>query len=125
MAAFWMMIAVVVTVTMAFVSVAVWIEAQQKERQAHYRNEMARRIAEAADPAPVLEYVREIERADAARVRTKTRLGGLITLAVGAALMIFLHQLVTAAPVYLAGLIPLLIGVMLLVASELVMRPRG
>lgn len=122
-AAFWLMVAVVGTAILAFISVLVWLENRQKEREAHYRDEMARRIAEAADSAPVLEYVRETERADAARVRTKARVAGLITTAVGVALMIFLYQLVQGTAVYLAGLIPLLVGGVLLLFSEFMMRP--
>lgn len=121
-AAFWLMIAVIGTAGVAFVPIIVWLDNRQKERQAHYRDEMARRIAEASDAGPVLEYVREIERADAAQTRTKARVAGLITIAVGIALMIFLYQLVQEAPVYLVGLIPLLVGVVLLIFSELMMK---
>jgi len=124
MAAFWLMIAVVVAATMAFVSVVAWLKGREKEREAHYRNEMARRIAEADDPAPLLAYLRENERIDVARERAKVRLGGLITLAIGVAMMVFLHQFVPEEPVYLAGLVPSLVGVVLLVFSELVMRTR-
>ena len=46
-------------------------------------------------------------------------------MAVGVALMVFLHQLIGGTPVYLAGLIPLLVGVALLVASEFMMKPAG
>lgn len=123
MAALWM-IAIIVTASLAFVSVIVWLENRQKEREAHYRNEMARRIAEASDPAPLLAYVREIERMDAARLRNKARIAGLITLAVGTALMIFLHQAAPGTAAYLVGLIPLLVGAVLLVFSELVMRAK-
>lgn len=123
--AFWLFLAVVVAATLAFIPVMVWLDNRRKESQAHHRNEMARRIAEAADPAPVLAYVRDLERAEAAKVRTKTRLAGLITVAVGAALMVFLHQAGAGSPVYLVGLIPLLVGVVLMIASELFMRPAA
>ncbi len=42
------------------------------------------------------------------------KLGGLITAVVGIGVMGFLHALVHDEPVYLAGLIPLLIGLALL-----------
>ncbi|KAF1709380.1 hypothetical protein CSC70_11280 [Pseudoxanthomonas kalamensis DSM 18571] len=124
MMAFWLMIAVVVAAALAFISVLAWLDGRRKEREAHYRNEMARRIAEASDPAPVLEYIGRIEQAEAAQTRTKARVSGLITLATGAALMIFLHQIAPGTAVYLVGLIPLLVGVVLLVSSELFMRTR-
>ena len=56
-------------------------------------------------------------------MRTKGCVAGLINIAVGGGLMIFLIALVAGAPVYLVGLIPLLIGVVLLIFSELMMRP--
>lgn len=124
MAALWM-IAIIVTASLAFVSVVIWLENRAKEREAHYRNEMARRIAEAENPAPLLDYVREIERVDAARVRNKARVGGLITLAVGVALTIALHQMAPGTAAYLVGLLPLLVGVVLLILSELIMRPAS
>ena len=52
------------------------------------------------------------------------RLGGLITLAVGIGLMVFLKAVATDEPgVYLVGLIPLLIGVALL-AYSYVLAPK-
>jgi hypothetical protein len=121
--AFWLMVAVVGTAIMGFVSFAVWVGNREKEREAHFRNEMAQRIAETGDAGPVLEFVRETERTNAARTRLKARVAGLITTAIGVALMIFLYQLVPSTPVYLAGLIPLLVGVVLLIFSELMMKP--
>ena len=60
--------------------------------------------------------------------RTKKRegmkIGGLINLAVGVALMIFLRALVGDEPVYLCGLIPGLIGVALLTYA-LFLAPKG
>lgn len=124
-AAFWWMVAVLGTASFAFISVVVWIAAREKEREAHYRDEMSRKIAEAGDAGPILEYVRENARADAAQMRTKARVAGLINMAVGVGLMIFLYALVAGAPVYLVGLIPLLIGVVLLIYSEFMMKQVG
>lgn len=124
-AAFWLMVAVCSTAFMAFITVVVWFDIRRKERESHYRNEMARKITEASDPGPLLEYVREVERADAARTRTKARVAGLVTLAGGAALMIFLHQVAPGHAVYLVGLIPLFVGAALLIFSELFIKPSG
>jgi hypothetical protein len=46
--------------------------------------------------------------------REGMKIGGLVNIGVGVALMIFLHALVTDAPVYLCGLIPAFIGAALL-----------
>ena len=124
-AAFWFMVTVVGTAVFAFISVVVWLDARSKERQAHYRSENVSKITAAGDPAGALEYLRELERGDAAEARGGTRIGGLVTIAVGVGLMIFLHQLVPGTAVYLVGLIPLLIGVALLIASEFLMKPEN
>jgi Mg2+/citrate symporter len=118
--AFWLMIAVVGTAFFAFISVVVWLGTREKEREAHYRGETARRIAEADDAGSVLEYVRETERIDTERTRLKAR---LITMAVGVALMIFLYQAMPGSPGYLVGLIPLFVGMVLLLLSEVLMKP--
>ena len=122
MAALWM-IAIIVTASLAFVSVMVWLDNHRKEREAHYRNEMAQRIAEARDPAPLLAYVQELERIEAMRSRTKTRVAGIITLAVGIPMTVLFHQAAPGTATYLVGLIPLLVGVALLILSELILRP--
>ena len=122
-AAFWLMIAALGTAVLAFAPVMMWLATRHKENEARFQNEMARRIAEAGDAGPLLEYVRGLERAEAARTRLKARMAGLITLAVGIALMIMLHQFAVGSPAYLVGLIPLLVGVALLLSSEFMMKP--
>jgi hypothetical protein len=59
-----------------------------------------------------------------AKRREGMKLGGLINLGIGVALMIFLHALVADAPVYLCGLIPGFIGVALLTYT-LVLAPKA
>jgi len=122
-AAFWFMIAVTSTAFFTFISFIIWFEGRRKEREAHYRDEMARKIADAGESGPILEFVQANARADAMQVRLKARVGGLITFAVGVGLMIFLQQLVPTAAVYLVGLIPVFIGVVLLILSEFMMKP--
>ena len=123
-AAFWFMIAVTGTAFFTFITFVIWFEGRRKERETHYRDEMARKIADAGDSGPILEFVRANARADANQVRLKARVAGLITFAAGAGLMIFLYQLVPTAAVYLVGLIPLFVGVVLLILSEFMMKPR-
>jgi hypothetical protein len=58
----------------------------------------------------VLEMIRQ-EQSDAQVRRLEgIKLGGLITAAAGIGIMIFLFQMVKNEPVWLAGLIPLLVG---------------
>ncbi len=123
--AFWLMIAVTSTAFFTFLIFIVWLEGRQKERQAHYRDEMARKIAEAEDPAPVMDYVRSVEQADAERTRMKASVARLITLAAAAGLMIFLYQVAPGSAVYLVGLIPLFVGLVLLFMGEFMMKSKG
>lgn len=104
----------------SFIAVATWAGERRREREAYYRSETLKRIAEsqAAGGGSALEFLREEEKMAARRKREGQKLGGLITMAVGAGMMIFLHGMATPADegrTYLVGLIPLLIGVALLV----------
>ena len=116
------MVAVTATAFFTFISFIVWFDGRRTEREAHYRDEMARKIRDAEDPGPILEYVRANEKADADRVRLKVSVSGLITTAVGAALMIFMYNIVPQYPVYLIGLFPLFVGMVLLFQSEFMMK---
>lgn len=124
-AAFWFMISVVATAGLSFAAVVVWLATRAKERGDQRRNDTIRKITESGTSAPALEYLREIERAEASRIRNRVRLTGLVTIAVGAALMAFLAAWAVGAPLYLVGLIPLLVGVALLIFTELFMRPTN
>ncbi|HWZ12932.1 MAG TPA: hypothetical protein VNX22_07335 [Acidobacteriaceae bacterium] len=98
----------------SFIAVASWADARRKEREAYYKNDALKKIAESPAPsaAAALEYMREQNRNTALRRREGIKLGGLITTAVGLALLIFLWKLI-GPPVYLAALIPLLVGLVL------------
>jgi Flp pilus assembly protein TadB len=124
--AFWFMVTVVAAVGMSLIAVLGWLNVRKSEREAHHRSEMIRRITESRDSTAALELVRELEKADAARRRNGARLAGLVTIAAGAGLMIFLYAAVFGAsgPIYLVGLISILVGVALLVFTELIARPR-
>jgi hypothetical protein len=113
----WMFLSIgAVSLFVVFIPLTSWIDSQRREREAFYKAETIRRLAEApGDGAKAaIELMREQDRMGRARKREGMKIGGLINLGVGVALMIFLHALVTDAPVYLCGLIPGLIGVALL-----------
>jgi hypothetical protein len=105
----------------SFIAVAVWSTERRREREAYYRSETLRKITETqnAGSSSAIEFLREEEKISARRRREGLKLGGLITTAVGIALMIFLRSLhdPNARQAFLSGLIPLLIGVVLLVYS--------
>ena len=89
-----------------------------REREAFYRSETVKKLAElGGGAAAALEYLREDEKKTALRRTRGLRLGGMITTASGVALTIFLYVVVTGPAVYLAGLVPILVGVSLIIAS--------
>ena len=99
-----------------FLSVATYSGTRQAEREAYYKAEMMKRIAEIGGGSnPALDYLREQERIATFKRTVGLKIGGLVNIAVGIALMIFLRALVQAVPVYLTGMFPLLVGVALLV----------
>ena len=112
----------------SFIAVAPWADARRREREAYYKSETLKKIAEAqgAGASSAVEFLREEalrrteEKKNTARHRREgIKLGGLVTAAVGIGLMIFLRAIDRDEPVYLVGLIPLLIGVALLAYSYL------
>jgi hypothetical protein len=118
----------------SFVSIAVWTEARRKEREAYYKSESLRRIAEMPGEGAkyVIEIMREEERIRQGNERTREiekiqgmKIGGVVTTAVGLGLMVFLYFLVdkSGTPVYLVGLIPAFIGLALLVSVNF-LTPR-
>ncbi len=91
----------------------------RKEREAYYRSEVAKKIADSQGTGAeaAIELMREDERRAERRLRGGLRLGGLVVTAVGIGVTTFLYAIVPDMPVYLAGLIPTLIGVALLAYS--------
>jgi hypothetical protein len=101
----------------SFLGVASWSDARRKEREAYYRSETLKKIAESSGEAgkSALELMREQEKNFVRRRLEGLKIGGLVTTAVGIGVMALLRGLEHDDPVYLAGLIPLLIGVALLI----------
>lgn len=109
----------------SFLAVASWMKARLRERKAFYKSETIKKIAESQGGNAALDYLRESERAAACQHRESQKLGGLITVAVGIGIMIFLRR-VPISPhsdgdnsAYLFGIIPVLIGMALIVYSYL------
>ncbi len=152
----------------SFLAVASWAHSRRKEREAFYKSEAIRKIAEmpTAPPEPVLQllrqavatpshppagtgaaqakayyraetmkriaemqgagtesllaFIKEEEEAEARRLRVGLRLAGLICLVVGIGLAVMLRPLVPSPPnppVYIVGIVPALVGVVLVASS--------
>ncbi len=112
-------LSVAIVAIFSFVAVAVWSTERRREREAYYRSETLRKIGEAqgAGGTAAIEFLREEEKNAARRLREGQKLGGLIVLAIGIGLMIFIKGVSRndPSPAYLAGLFPLLTGAALLV----------
>ncbi len=102
-----------------FLPTVTWIDKQHKEREAFYKAETIRRITEASGEGAkaAMELMREEARLELLKKREGMKVGGLICVGVGVALVIFLRVIAghEADNPYLVGLIPALVGVALLV----------
>lgn len=104
----------------SFLAVATWSGTRQKEREAYYKTEMLKKIAEqGGEKNPALEYLREQERIAERKRVAGMKVGGLVNIAVGLAIIALLYGLVPVKAVSLCGLFPLFIGVALLLHVQL------
>ena len=82
-----------------------------------YRNETLQKLADSTSGGAeaVMEYLREEERARSRRIKDGIKLAGIICMAVGVAATIVLSMVLPPdePPVYLIGLIPATVGVVL------------
>lgn len=106
----------------SMISIASWSGARQKEREAYYRNDMLKKLAEAQGPGAnsALELLREEARITTARAKWGLQIGGLVTAGLGLGILIFLRFLLGPNGVWLCGLIPLFVGMALYASSHLV-----
>jgi len=101
-----------------FLPIASWSDSQRREREAFYKADTMRRLAEASGEGgkAAIELLREQNRLEWMKKREGLKIGGLITIAVGIGLGAFLYSVAGAADhgVFMVGLIPALIGVAML-----------
>jgi len=122
----WMFLSVgAVALFVVFIPTVTFLDNRRKEREAYYKAETFRRMAEASGEGAkaAVELLHAEERIKAGKTREGLKIGGLVNLAVGVGLMIFLRALIGDEPVYLVGLIPGLIGVALLVYALFLAPP--
>ena len=121
----WMFLSIgAISLFVVFIPLLSWIESRRKEREAFYKADMMRRLAEASGEGAkgALELLYAEERMKAIKQREGLKIGGLVNLGVGIGLIFMLHSLGEHVP-YLVGLIPGLIGVALLVYVYVMAAP--
>jgi len=110
---------VIIVVVFAFTGVVHWVDSNRKEREAFYRADTLKRLSDApGDGAKAaFDLLREQDRLKRINAREGMKVGGLVTVAVGAALCIFLRMVAGGAPgsPWLVGLIPGFVGIALLI----------
>ncbi|MGA2170706.1 MAG: DUF6249 domain-containing protein [Terracidiphilus sp.] len=121
----WMFLSVgAVALFVVFIPTVHFIDSRRKEREAFYKSETIRRVAEASGDGAkaTVELLREQNRIGLIKTREGLKIGGVINLGVGIGLVIFLRALV-GSDVALCGLIPGLIGVGMLVYVYVLAAP--
>lgn len=106
-----------------FIPTVTWIDKQHKEREAFYKAETIRRVAEASGEGAkaAMELLQQQSRMERQKGREGMKIGGIICIAVGTALSILIwsqHQ-----PDFLVGLIPAFIGAALLIYVYILAAP--
>jgi Flp pilus assembly pilin Flp len=131
--AMFLFLSVVMVAVFSFLSVAVWTEARRKEREAYYKAESLRRVAEMPGEGAkyVIEVMKEDERIHQARQFSNEikklegmKIGGLVNIGVGIGLFCLIYFTADSKGAAFVGLIPGLIGVALLVYAVF-LAPRA
>lgn len=112
--------------TFLFVGILVWARQRRREREAYYRHELAKHLADkGADEEQLLRVLRQEGDASALTKGQGFVLGGLINVAIGVGMMIGLRWVDEG--VAQLGWIPLLFGVALLVFGlvAVLLKPKA
>ena len=122
------MIVPLLLLVFAWTSVTYWISARAAERRMRERYALLKHLSErpAESVQVVLEQLRQDDARDEERYRAKVVTarrgkleGGFIMLGLGAALALFLYNLVPGGALWMIGLMPMLIGVVLVASTWL------
>jgi hypothetical protein len=121
-------------IVFAFVSVVIWTDARRKEREALYRAELLKKLAETPGPGAdaVLASLREEDQRKHGRRREFVTLGGMLCLALSLAVLatrVVLARLMSPAAqdnsIWIVCFVPMLIGIALIAHARLVMGRAG
>jgi hypothetical protein len=107
-----------------FIPLVTWMDSRRKEREAYYKAETLRRVTEASGEGAkaAVQLLQEEDRLKRVKILEGLKIGGVINVGVGIALVIFLLRLV-GPEVAMCGLIPGLIGAAMLVYVYLLAAP--
>ncbi len=124
----WLFLSVgAVSLFVIFIPLVSYIDNRRKEREAFYKADTMRRLAEASGEGAkaAIELMREEERLKRIKTLEGMKIGGLINLGVGLGLMIFLRAMLGGGggSPYLCGLIPGFIGVAMLCYAMFLAAP--
>jgi hypothetical protein len=102
-----------------FLPLTTWMEHRRKEREAFYRAETFRRISESSGDGAkaAVELLREEIRREQIRKIEGLKIGGIITLGVGIAMIIFMSVMAShdRDTPFLVGLVPAFVGAAMLI----------
>jgi len=124
----WMFLSVgAVSLFVVFIPLVSWIDGRRKEREAFYKADTMRRLAESTGEGAkaAIQLMREEDRIKRTKTLEGMKIGGLINIGVGVGLMIFLRVLIgggSGSP-YLCGLIPGFVGVAMLTYAMFLAAP--
>ena len=109
----------------SFIAVAAWSDARRREREAYYKTDLLKKLAESPTPSAnaAIELLHAEERSAMRKKLEGMKLGGLIVTGVGIALMIFLFAVDDEHRAGWVGLVPFAVGVALLLYS-MVLAPK-
>jgi hypothetical protein len=108
----------------SFLSIASWADARRREREAFFRHELLKKVAESPSGQQVVDLLRQEEADRIERKRQAIQLAGWVAVGAGLGIAVLLSQLVRVAGLWSVGAIPLLIGAALVLHSNLSRRRR-
>ena len=103
-----------------FLAVASWADSRRREREAFFRHELLKKIAEnpGGEAQRVIDLLHQEQTDKLQRQRNMIRLGGWVTLGTGVGLVVMLSQLVPRYGVWAIGVLPALIGLALVLHTS-------
>jgi len=106
----------------SFLSVASWADARRREREAFFRHELLKKVAESPGGQQVVELLRQEEADRIERQRQAIQLAGWIVLGAGIGVGVLLSQLVRVVGLWSVAAIPALVGAALVLHANLVRK---